>query len=71
MEMPLMLGQNLADYDDFYAMLDESHQDLDERQSKMLSDQLILLLSNHIGDLAVLRQAFALARVQVERTLPR
>ncbi len=71
MDLPLNLGQNLADYDDFYAMLSESHQDLDEHQSKMLSDQLILLLSNHIGDLAVLRQAFALARVHVERTLPR
>ncbi len=71
MDLPLNLGQNLADYDDFYAMLTESHQDLDDNQSKMLSDQLILLLSNHIGDLAVLRQAFALARVNVERTLPR
>lgn len=71
MDLPLNLGQNLADYDDFYAMLTASHQDLDDNQSKILSDQLILLLSNHIGDLAVLRQAFALARVTVERTLPR
>lgn len=71
MKLPLNLGQNLDDYDDFYDMLSDSHQDLDARQSKMLSDQLILLLSNHIGDLAVLRQAFALARVHVERTLPR
>jgi len=71
MKLPLKLGQNLDDYDDFYDMLSDSHQDLDAQQSKMLSDQLILLLSNHIGDLAVLRQAFALARVHVERTLPR
>ncbi|GJI97643.1 hypothetical protein RugamoR57_43610 [Duganella caerulea] len=71
MDLPLKLGQNLDDYDDFYEMLSDSHQDLDARQSRMLSDQLILLLSNHIGDLAVLRQAFALARVHVERTLPR
>lgn len=69
--LPLNLGQNLDDDDDRYAMLSDSHQDLDEAQSKILSGQLILLLSNHIGDLAVLRQAFALARVHVERTLPR
>jgi hypothetical protein len=36
----------------------------------MLDAQLVLLLSNHIGDLAVLRQAFALARINVERALP-
>lgn len=70
MNAPLNLKQNLDDYETFYEMLDDSHQDLDERQSKMLDAQLVLLLSNHIGDLAVLRQAFALARVNVERTLP-
>lgn len=69
--MQLNLQQNLDDFDDFYTMLDESHSDLDESQSKMLNAQLVLLLANHIGDLAVLRQAFALARVNVERTLPR
>jgi hypothetical protein len=71
MNTPLNLGQNLDNYDDFYDMLSDSHQDLDEGQSKMLNAQLVLLLSNHIGDLAVLRQAFALARVDVERTMPR
>jgi hypothetical protein len=67
----LNLRQNLDNYEDFYEMLSESHQDLDEDQSKMLSAQMILLLSNHIGDLPVLRQAFALARVNVERAMPR
>ena len=67
MNTPLNLGQNLDDYDDFYEMLSDSHQALDENQSKMLDAQLVLLLSNHIGDLAVLRQAFALARVNVEK----
>ncbi|MES2260092.1 MAG: DUF2783 domain-containing protein [Pseudomonadota bacterium] len=70
MNTPLNLSQNLDDYDDFYDMLTDSHQGLDEEQSKMLNAQLILLLSNHIGDLIVLRQAFALARVNVERVLP-
>jgi hypothetical protein len=71
MSAQLNLKQNLDDYDDFYEMLGDSHQDLNEGQSKMLNAQLILLLSNHIGDLAVLREAFALARVNVERTLER
>jgi hypothetical protein len=71
MNAQLNLRQNLDDYSDFYEMLSESHQDLDEGQSKMLNAQLILLLANHIGDVSVLREAFALARVNVERTLQR
>lgn len=66
MDTPLNLRQNLADVDDFYDMLDDSHRGLDADQSRRLSEQLILLLANHIGDLAVLRLAFALARVQAE-----
>lgn len=68
MNKQLNLSQNLDDYEVFYDMLDESHHGLDENQSKMLDAQLVLLLSNHVGDLGVLRQAFALARVNVERT---
>jgi len=71
MSAQLNLSQNLDDYDDFYEMLSDSYRDLDQAQSKMLDAQLVLLLSNHIGDLAILRQAFALARVNVERTMQR
>jgi hypothetical protein len=71
MNMQLELGQNLDDYDAFYDMLTETHQDLDDGQSKMLNAQLVLLLSSHIGDLRLLRLAFALARVTVEKALPR
>lgn len=63
----LNLQQNLDDFDAFYDLLSESHEDLDETQSKMLNNQLILLLSNHIGNLTVLREAFALARVKIEK----
>jgi len=70
MNLGLTLRQNLADYETFYELLDDSRRDLDERQNKMLDAQLVLLLSNHIGDLAVLRQAFAVARINVETTLP-
>lgn len=48
--------------DDFYELLIESHRDLDEACSARLNAKLILLLANHIGDLAVLREAIGLAR---------
>jgi hypothetical protein len=36
----------------------------------MLNAQLILLLANHIGDLQVLREAFEIARRNVEAAPP-
>ncbi|MCB1863286.1 MAG: DUF2783 domain-containing protein [Gammaproteobacteria bacterium] len=48
--------------DDFYEALIETHRDLSEAQSAQVNARLILLLSNHIGDLNVLREALALAR---------
>jgi len=51
-----------ANPDDFYETLIEAHRDLNEQQSAMLNAKLILLLSNHIGDLDVLREALTLAR---------
>jgi hypothetical protein len=66
----LNLKQNLDDYDDFYDMLADSHHNLNEAQSQMLDAQLVLLLANHIGDLNVLREAFARARVTVEQAMP-
>lgn len=70
MNAPLNLHQNIDDFEEFYDMLSDSHKDLDRNQSGMLDAQLVLLLANHIGDMAVLRQAFALARVKVEMVQP-
>lgn len=66
MNTRLIVEPNVEDYDGFYEMLVDTHQDLSDAQSKMLNAQLILLLSNHIGDLVVLREAFSLARAHVE-----
>jgi hypothetical protein len=66
----LQLGQNLDDYAAFYSMLDDSHAGLDQGRSRILDAQLVLLLSNHIGDMAVLRHAFALARVKLDAIRP-
>ena len=51
--------------DDFYEALIEMHRDLSDDQSAMVNAKLVLLLSNHIGDLHVLREAMAIARADV------
>ncbi len=61
----LVTDPNLAQPDDVYASLLEMHRDLSDAQSQAANAQLILLLANHIGDTAVLRQAMALARAAV------
>lgn len=51
-------------YDDMYEALIEAHQGLSTEQSHIMNARLVLLLSNHIGDLGVLKQAYQLARGQ-------
>lgn len=53
---------NLPDPDGFYAELLELHDGLEKSKSDSINAQLILILSNHIGDREILRQAFALAK---------
>ena len=53
---------NLSAPDDFYEALIDAHRDLDVAASHALNARLVLLLANHIGDLAVLKQALAAAR---------
>ena len=48
--------------DDFYEALIETHRDLSDEQSAAVNARLILLLSNHIGDISVLREAMKIAR---------
>ena len=62
MSARLNLAPNLDAPDDFYEALIEAHHDLSEAQSEALNARLVLLLANHVGDLDVLREAFALAR---------
>jgi len=53
---------NIENPDDFYEQLIDMHRGLSDEQSRAANAKLILLLANHIGDLAVLRQAMAVAR---------
>jgi hypothetical protein len=60
--MPLDTSPRLADPDALFELLVEAHRDLDAAASRRLDARLVLLLANHIGDVAVLREAVALAR---------
>lgn len=57
----LVTTPNFADPDGFYAELLALHEGRDKAQSDAINARLILILANHIGDPAVLREAFALA----------
>ena len=56
-------AQPYAAGDAFYELLLAAHEGLSNEGSRALNARLVLLLSNHVGDLAVLRQALAAARV--------
>lgn len=57
---------NLSDPDGFYVELVRLYDGLDREAAEAVSARLILLLCNHIGDRAVLSEAFALARGTAE-----
>ena len=48
--------------DDFYNLVMDAHRDLDEEASRKLDAKLVLLLANHIGDLAVIEEAVQIAK---------
>lgn len=54
--------QTFSPGDDFYEALIDTHRDLSDEQSNLVNAKLVLLLSNHIGDMSVLREAMRLAR---------
>jgi hypothetical protein len=59
--MPLRTEPRLTDTDALYEALVQAHRNLDAVASRRLDARLVLLLANHIGDMAVLREAIALA----------
>jgi hypothetical protein len=60
--MPLDTRPRIADPDAIFALLVEAHAGLDDAASRRLDARLVLLLMNHIGDEAVLREAIRIAR---------
>jgi hypothetical protein len=59
--MDLITTPNLDVPDDFYEALIEAHQGLTSDQSHAFNARLVLVLANHVGSTAVLRQAFEAA----------
>ena len=52
----------LTDPDALYAALMDAHRDLPPGESRKLDAKLVLLLANHIGELAPVLEAIALAK---------
>jgi hypothetical protein len=62
----LITSSQFADPDAAFRALVEAHRGLTDEQSADLNARLTLLLANHIGDLAVLRDALDLAHISLE-----
>ena len=62
----LNVEPNFDDADAFYAALIDAHRGLSDEQSTALNARLVLLLANHIGAAAVLRDALEKARQSVD-----
>jgi hypothetical protein len=60
--MVLSTSSNFEKPDDAFRAIVEAHRGLTDGQSADLDAALVLILANHIGDLAVLREAIELAR---------
>ena len=58
----LITDPNFDAPDDFYEALIEAHQGLSTEQSHAFNARLVLVLANHVGVLAVLREALAAAK---------
>ena len=62
----LNIDANVDSPDELYQLLLDAHRGLTLDQSQAVNARLVLLLANHIGDLAVLRDALRRARDDVE-----
>lgn len=62
----LDIEPNIASPDEFYEALLDAHRGLSTAQSQRLNARLVLLLTNHIGDLDVIRDALRRARLGVD-----
>ena len=65
--MQLNTEPNIEKPDDFYEQLINSQRDLDESQVRFMNAKLVLLLANHIGDLAVIQEALVAAQPKTKK----
>jgi hypothetical protein len=66
--MALSREANSKDPDALYAAIIQAHADLSDAESAALNARLVLLLANHIGEEAVLREALGVARKSIGRS---
>ena len=66
--MALSREANSKDPDALYAAIIEAHTGLSDADSAALNARLVLLLANHIGEEAVLREALEVARKSIGRS---
>jgi len=59
----LVTASQFADPDAAYVVLVEARRGLDEPAAAALDSRLALILANHIGDIDVLKEAIALAKM--------
>lgn len=62
----LITASQFADPDAVYVALIDARRGLSEGAAAALDARLVLILANHIGDLAVLKEAIAVARKESE-----
>ena len=60
--MALTLDINTDAPDEIYEALIKMHEGLDDETSTLVNAKMILVLANHIGDPAVIREAASVAR---------
>lgn len=66
MTAKLNTAPNLPDPDSFYEALVKMTAGLDDAAAQVAMSKLVLLLANHIGDEAILREAMQIARGQAQ-----
>ena len=60
--MKISLDNRLPDPDRAYRALIDAHRGLSDEESAALNTRLVLILTNQLGDQALLEEAIALAR---------
>lgn len=63
----LSTQSNFISPDAYYERLINAHQNLSTEQSHAMNAALVLMLSNHIGDMDVINDALTMARAIVEQ----
>lgn len=61
----LIITPNIANFDDFYEELLQVHDDKSKQESDDINAQLILILTNHIGDRKIITEAFELSQKNI------